>query len=139
MRDVHQDSGERAGPSGSQRCLRHARRRQGIQHALHGRPRGVVHGEHVICGTLATRRELSLTIADVWATANGVPEIELVRPGQVQHEIADGIGLRVGTPPQIVFVQGVETGANLPGKFVEQAVPDHLQKLSIEGCVHEAQ
>ena len=83
--------------------------------------------------------ELCLTVADVWAPANRVPKIELVRPGQVQHEIADGIGLGVGTPPQVVFIQGIETGANLPGKLVEQPVPDHLQKLSIEGCVHEAQ
>ena len=52
----------------------------------------------------------------------------------------DGVGLRVGSPPQVVLVYRVETGANLPGKLVEHALPDHLQKLSIEGCVvHRAQ
>ena len=140
MGDMHQDSRERARPAGGECRVHHARRCQRTQHALHRRPRGVVHGKHIVPGALAAGPELGLAVSNVRSAADRVPEIELVRPSQMQHEIADGVGLRVGTPPQVVLVYRVETGANLPGKLVEHAVPDHLQKLSIEGCVvHRAQ
>ena len=110
-----------------------------VHHALHRRPRGVVDGEHLGSRPLAARPELGLAVADVGAAANRMPEIELVRPGHMQHEVADSVGPVVRTPPQVVLAQGVQTGANLPGKLVEHPVPDHLQKLGIEGCVHGAQ
>ena len=93
-----------------------------------------------VSGALATGPELGLAVSNVRSAADRVPEIELIRPSHVQHKVADGVGLRVGTPPQVVLAYRIETGANLPGKLVEHSVPDHLQKLSIEGCVvHRAQ
>jgi hypothetical protein len=68
-----------------------------------------------------------------------VPKIELVRPGQVQHQIAGRIGLLMRTPPHVILTERVETRANLPGVLVEHPMPDHLQKLGIQGCVHGAQ
>ena len=57
----------------------------------------------------------------------------------MQDQIADRVGLLVGTPPEVLFPERVETRANLAGIFVQQPAPDDLQKLGVEGCVHGAQ
>ena len=54
----------------------------------------------------------------------------------MQHQIAGGIGPFIRTPPQIVLAQRVQTRTNLAWILVEHPLPDHLQKLGTEGCVH---
>lgn len=139
MRDVHQDARERARPSGGHGRFDEARRRQRVHDALYRGARAFVDTEHVSGRSLSAGAELGIAVARVRSPADGVPEIELVRPGQMQHQIAGGVGLFMWTPPQIIVAQRIQTRANLARKLVEHPLPDHLQKLGVEGCVHGAQ
>jgi hypothetical protein len=57
----------------------------------------------------------------------------------VQHQIADGVGLFVRTPPHVFVTERVQTGSNLPSVVVEQPFPNAVQKLGPEGSIHGAE
>ena len=134
MRDVQQDLQNRPVPVA--RRLREAVGGQGAEDCVHSgrdvRPHLLQLGFRVA----AAGRELGVAVAQVWPTADDVFEIMPIRPGQVEHEVADGVGLFVRSPPNVVFAESLQASADLSRVVGEQPGGHKLQHISAKGVGH---
>jgi len=85
----------------------------------------------------SARGELGLAIPDVRAPADDVLEIVPIRSSDVKHEVADGVRLLVGPPPEVVLSENVEAPGELFRILGEKLALDQPQYDSVKGVGHE--